>query len=445
FWKNLEPGDKVKFRAILQNDQVVEFPVALEGTHPEKIVSSYLKNKKGKVIKFDNISFKAQIDMSLEEFEEFLATPLSIIRNGKKFEGPVSLNCMQAYRSELGSYYNTESKSAKQNYIILKDYELFEDVTPGEVLVIDFSPEEKPFGTGKSKKSSLRINIKGEHPLYQKNPSISWGGKEIEGTTALIKFEDIDDLRNTLPTLKLNGSEFVDPQKPMMVWEWVRGENRELRGKHQKLYDAQEFQQLINRRLDYYQTIYDREKRIFPAFAGSADISIPTPGGPNFKFKVMLEDFPINYDGMYYQRASAFDPNFRLPLKKEKINRMSSGFGQRVHPITKEKKQHRGIDFVAPLGTKVLGAALGEVIEVSRSNKKYGNKVVIQHAEGYRTVYAHLQSIAVKEGEKVNRGQHIGTVGSTGESYGPHLHFEILKDKKPVDPAEFLPSWEPED
>ncbi|GAB5553912.1 MAG: hypothetical protein Sapg2KO_35030 [Saprospiraceae bacterium] len=136
---------------------------------------------------------------------------------------------------------------------------------------------------------------------------------------------------------------------------------------------------------------------------------------------------------------------FALPINKELLQSLSSGYGMRIHPINKKKQFHRGVDFTAPLGTTVKASAMGEVIEVERLTTGYGKKIVIQHAEGYQTLYAQLQSINVKVGEKVRMGQHIGTVGSSGQSTGPHLHFELLKDDKPLDPEKFLPNWKEED
>lgn len=130
------------------------------------------------------------------------------------------------------------------------------------------------------------------------------------------------------------------------------------------------------------------------------------------------------------------------PIEMAAITKISSGFGPRIHPIFKERRLHRGIDLLAPLGTPVIAAALGEVIEVEEKSSGYGKKIIIQHAEGLSTLYAQLQSISVKEGDHVNKGIMIGTVGSSGSSTGPHLHFEVRKDDQAKDPMDYLPELE---
>lgn len=98
---------------------------------------------------------------------------------------------------------------------------------------------------------------------------------------------------------------------------------------------------------------------------------------------------------------------------------------------------HTGLDFAADTGTGVDSADAGKVITAG-SGGAYGNLVEIRHTDGTKTRYAHLNDIDVKVGQKVSRGQHIGEVGSTGNSTGPHLHFEVLQGKKHLDPEKFL-------
>jgi murein DD-endopeptidase MepM/ murein hydrolase activator NlpD len=107
--------------------------------------------------------------------------------------------------------------------------------------------------------------------------------------------------------------------------------------------------------------------------------------------------------------------------------------------------QHQGIDYVAPKGTAVVTVAEGTVVHAG-PNGGYGNLVVVDHGGGVNTYYAHLSAFApgVHEGARVERGQEIGQVGSTGRSTGPHLHYEIRKDGQyldPADPAQSLPNW----
>ena len=116
---------------------------------------------------------------------------------------------------------------------------------------------------------------------------------------------------------------------------------------------------------------------------------------------------------------------------------ISSGFGKRFHPILLRYKFHNGIDLAALKGTNIYATALGTVVK-SGKNGNYGNYILIQHENGYETAYAHLNSIDVKVGEKVQQSDKIGTVGSTGRSTGYHLHYEVIKNKKRVNPQNYM-------
>jgi murein DD-endopeptidase MepM/ murein hydrolase activator NlpD len=114
---------------------------------------------------------------------------------------------------------------------------------------------------------------------------------------------------------------------------------------------------------------------------------------------------------------------------------LTSGFGQRVHPITGEHRQHQGLDWAAPEGAPVSAAAPG-VVAFAGERGGYGRLVVVSHPDGGSTYYGHLSEIAVEAGQKVGRGQKLGAVGSTGLSTGPHLHFEARDASgRPVDPG----------
>jgi len=127
-----------------------------------------------------------------------------------------------------------------------------------------------------------------------------------------------------------------------------------------------------------------------------------------------------------------------MPIKDYKY--VSSKFGPRTHPVTGQKgKQHNGIDFAAASGTDIFAAESGTVI-VAQSMSGYGNTVIIDHGNGLWTLYGHIRKggIKVKAGEVVKKGQKIAEVGSTGVSTGPHLHFEVRLNEKPVDPENYL-------
>ena len=118
-------------------------------------------------------------------------------------------------------------------------------------------------------------------------------------------------------------------------------------------------------------------------------------------------------------------------------NYITSRFGLRIHPITGQQKSHTGIDIGAGAGTNVLAAAAGTVTMASW-NGGYGNCVMIDHGNGYQTLYAHMSSITVANGAAVSAGTVVGLVGSTGVSTGPHLHFEIFASGSRVDPEQFF-------
>jgi murein DD-endopeptidase MepM/ murein hydrolase activator NlpD len=123
------------------------------------------------------------------------------------------------------------------------------------------------------------------------------------------------------------------------------------------------------------------------------------------------------------------------PVSNKDLSRTASGYGWRIHPIYKIRKFHEGMDFTAPIGTEIYATADGVVSEIQTNvHRGYGNMALVDHGYGYETVYAHMERIKVKMGQHVKRGDIIGYVGNTGLSTGPHLHYEVRKDHKPVNP-----------
>lgn len=122
------------------------------------------------------------------------------------------------------------------------------------------------------------------------------------------------------------------------------------------------------------------------------------------------------------------------PIADTNIN-VSSEYGYRIHPISKTKKLHKGIDYVAPLGTKVFAVKEGIVKTIKKETTGYGNSILILHDDSTQSFYAQLHEIFIEEGTKVDTQTPIGTVGSSGQSTGPHLHFELLKNGKQVNPT----------
>lgn len=126
------------------------------------------------------------------------------------------------------------------------------------------------------------------------------------------------------------------------------------------------------------------------------------------------------------------------PISNKDLKRLSSYYGYRMDPFYKVMKFHDGVDFSAPIGTEIYATGDGEVIKVVKAKRAYGNNVLIDHGFGYKTFYAHCDKILVKRGQKVKRGQVIAKVGNTGKSTAPHLHYEVKKNNKSIDPINFF-------
>ncbi len=131
------------------------------------------------------------------------------------------------------------------------------------------------------------------------------------------------------------------------------------------------------------------------------------------------------FDGQSKRRAFLASPM--------EFSRVSSGFAMRFHPILQTWRKHNGIDYAAPTGTPVRNVGDGVVQFAGRQNG-YGNTVVVRHAGGKETLYAHLSRIDVRQGQRVEQGQRIGAVGATGWATGPHLHFEFRVNGRHQDP-----------
>lgn len=120
------------------------------------------------------------------------------------------------------------------------------------------------------------------------------------------------------------------------------------------------------------------------------------------------------------------------------IGRITNYFGPEVHPFTQQWYLHKGIDIAYRRGIDLVAAANGKVIERKYEPMGFGNYIVIRHAYGFATKYAHMDNVYVEEGDVVTQGQKIGTMGNTGMSTGPHLHFEVRIGAQVVDPERFL-------
>jgi murein DD-endopeptidase MepM/ murein hydrolase activator NlpD len=171
---------------------------------------------------------------------------------------------------------------------------------------------------------------------------------------------------------------------------------------------------------------------------------------PGSYFRALMRIYGASTDPLAFEQASAEEVTDE-PLPMDEVAkfhqmethmpiarmRITSEFGHRSNPFGKGHTFHRGIDLSAPVGTPVYAVAAGTVIRAS-SDRNYGNVVVINHHNGYKTLYAHNSKLVVKVGQRVKVGQQIAKVGSTGRSTGPHLHFEIHRSGQRVDPGPYL-------
>ncbi len=126
------------------------------------------------------------------------------------------------------------------------------------------------------------------------------------------------------------------------------------------------------------------------------------------------------------------------PIKNDDLNRIASGYGIRTDPFDKSRKMHSGMDFSAPRNTPVYAASNGIISRADNRAIGYGKHIRINHGFGYLTLYAHLNSYNVVRGQNVKKGDIIGFVGNTGRSKGVHLHYEVHKDGKKVNPVNYF-------
>jgi len=229
--------------------------------------------------------------------------------------------------------------------------------------------------------------------------------------------------------------------------------------------------ELLQQRMDLASAVLeDLQKRddqvyrvIFEAEPIPADVREAGSGGvnrykdlENFNNAELMVNTSRTMDKLYrqlYIQSKSYDEVFELvkkkgellasipaiqPVTKSGIARLASGFGRRIHPIYKTYLMHEGIDFSAPIGTEIYATGNGTISKVEYNGRGYGNNVTINHGIGYYTLYGHMSKVAVRAGQKVKRGDIIGYVGNTGSSTGPHVHYEVIKNGKKIDPINFF-------
>ncbi len=127
-----------------------------------------------------------------------------------------------------------------------------------------------------------------------------------------------------------------------------------------------------------------------------------------------------------------------VPVELNNRTRLSSGYGMRIHPIYKTMRMHHGVDFTAEIGTPIYSPGNGIVTRAERNRHGYGLLIEIDHGYGYVTRYAHLSKMEVRTGQEVVRGEIIGRVGNTGSSTAPHLHYEVHRNGRTVNPVYYF-------
>lgn len=127
-----------------------------------------------------------------------------------------------------------------------------------------------------------------------------------------------------------------------------------------------------------------------------------------------------------------------LPIADFPLGNVGASLGRKMHPFYKKVVFHGGLDMVAPVGVEVRATADGKVKDVERAQKLQGTRIVIDHGNGYETVYAHLSDLLVRKGQAVRRGDIIGRTGNSGTSFAPHLHYEVLLNGEQQDPLNYF-------
>lgn len=258
------------------------------------------------------------------------------------------------------------------------------------------------------------------------------------GAGALIAFYLVDSPREKILRKELNRTEF------------------ELRMFNDKLNELEEILADIEYRDDnIYRIIFETEPIASDIRQGGYGGTNRYSKYENYENKELLTDIAQRIDiltGRLYAQTTSLDEIYELAINKEQmlnslpairpvretdVRRIASHFGYRTDPFYKVRKMHEGIDFSMAVGEEIIATGDG-VVTLASKNGGYGNCIFIDHGFGYVTRYAHLSAYNVKKGDKVKRGQIIGYVGNTGKSTSPHLHYEVRKNGKAVNPINYF-------
>lgn len=171
------------------------------------------------------------------------------------------------------------------------------------------------------------------------------------------------------------------------------------------------------------------DKDIVKQSAGRLELLEKSASGVDDNFRRVIE---------MVQDKDLKAPPMANPLNDFSFAQTGASTGERINPFYKVKIMHNGLDLIAPAGDPVYASADGVVSDVTKSRKGLGNVVTVDHGNGYVTRYAHLADIEVGRGRKVKKGTRIGYVGVSGNSFAPHLHYEVIRDTVVVDPVNYF-------
>jgi murein DD-endopeptidase MepM/ murein hydrolase activator NlpD len=241
----------------------------------------------------------------------------------------------------------------------------------------------------------------------------------------------------------------------------LRAENKALE-KHKLLLTSQltssnqQLAELKNKDLTLYQKLFETKltKESAPVYPEREELLMAGAGDFNESVDQLGQRFSEllnsarSTSSFYQKKASVKKEDVGMlttipstaPIENFEVSKLVSGFGIRINPFHKGQYHHDGVDIASPRDTPVLASAPGRVILTKRSDlvAGYGNFVEIDHGNGYVTRYGHLEEIIVRQGQVLKKGQIIGSVGSSGGSIAPHVHYEVILEGKNLDPIKFI-------
>lgn len=225
----------------------------------------------------------------------------------------------------------------------------------------------------------------------------------------------------------------------------IEQQNKLLQDSHEAVKLAKDSEQQTRQNFsDFVRSYSQISDKYASSISRGNSSSNQTAASDLMKLNRLIEEMSSSYDfdkevAAKLEKSNTALENYvdSLPTLLPARGIISSNYGMRIHPTTKKNAQHNGIDIAADTGDPILAAASG-IVTSSGYMSGYGYAVIIDHQNGFKTLYGHASKLLVEKGEKVKKGQVIAKVGSTGRSTGPHLHFELQVNNKAVDPTKYM-------